>query len=106
MTATLAGLGILLWTHAPELPNLPPHLAWPVLAVLFTLSERFAVHLPLGKETHSLAFSEAPIVLGLFFSTTNDLVVGRLVGAGLALLLLNRGRTGLIKVAFNLANFA
>jgi diguanylate cyclase (GGDEF)-like protein len=105
VTAVLAGLGVFAWWQAPDLPHLHPTLAWPLLAVLFAASERFAVHLPMGRETHSTSFSEVPIVLGLFFASADDLVIGRLVGACALLLVAHRGRDGIIKIAFNLAQF-
>jgi diguanylate cyclase (GGDEF)-like protein len=105
VTAALAGLGVALWWQAPTLPQVGPSLAWPLLAVLFAASERFAVHLPVGRETHSTSFSEVPLVLGLFFASADDLIIGRLVGACALLLVAHRGRQNIIKVAFNLAQF-
>ena len=90
---------------SPAVPCSHPTLTWPLLAVLFAASERFAVHLPVGKETHSTSFSEVPLVLGLFFASANDLIIGRLVGACALLLVAHRGRGNIIKVAFNLAQF-
>ena len=73
--------------------------------MLFAASERFAVHLPVGRETHSTSFSEVPLVLGLFFASADDLIIGRLVGACALLLVAHRGRGNIIKIAFNLAQF-
>src|SRR3954469_18620028 len=105
LTAAMAGVGVLLWWKAPTLPELGTVLSWPLLAVLFAASERFAVHLPVGRETHSTSFSEVPLVLGLFFATADDLIIGRLVGACALLLVAQRGRGSVIKIAFNLAQY-
>jgi diguanylate cyclase (GGDEF)-like protein len=105
VTVVLAGLGALAWWQAPTLPELGSALSWPLLAVLFAASERFAVHLPVGRETHSTSFSEVPLVLGLFFASADDLIIGRLVGASALLLVAHRGRGNIIKIAFNLAQF-
>jgi len=105
VTAALAGLGAFAWWQAPTLPQLGSALSWPLLAGLFAASERFAVHLPVGRETHSTSFSEVPLVLGLFFASADDLIVGRLVGAFALLLVAHRGRGNIIKIAFNLAQF-
>jgi diguanylate cyclase (GGDEF)-like protein len=105
VTVALAGLGLLAWWQAPTLPELGSVLSWPLLAVLFAASERFAVHLPVGRETHSTSFSEVPLVLGLFFASADDLIIGRLVGACALLLVAHRGRGNIIKIAFNLAQF-
>jgi diguanylate cyclase (GGDEF)-like protein len=105
VTAALAGVGAMLWWQAPTLPELGSALSWPLLAVLFAASERFAVHLPVGRETHATSFSEVPLVLGLFFATADDLIIGRLVGACALVLVAHRGRGNIIKIAFNLAQF-
>jgi hypothetical protein len=105
LTVALAGLGAFAWLQAPTLPQVGPALSWPLLAVLFAASERFAVHLPVGRETHSTSFSEVPLVLGLFFASADDLIIGRLVGACALLLVAHRGRGNIIKIAFNLAQF-
>jgi hypothetical protein len=108
VTVVLAGLGAVAWWQASTsspLPELGSWLSWPVLAVLFAASERFAVHLPVGRETHSTSFSEVPLVLGLFFASADHLIIGRLVGASALLLVAHRGRGNIIKIAFNLAQF-
>jgi diguanylate cyclase (GGDEF)-like protein len=105
VTVVLAGVGGVLWWQAPTLPELSAVLSWPLLAVLFAASERFAVHLPVGRDTQSTSFSEVPLVLGLFFATADDLIIGRLVGACALVLVAQRGPGSIIKIAFNLAQF-
>jgi len=99
LSACLAAAGGVLWWRDVPLPELEPHLWWPVVAVLFALSERFAVHLPFGRDNHSLTFDQAPLVLGLFFLPLDELVLAALVGIVFAHAVLNRIPP--IKVAFN-----
>jgi diguanylate cyclase (GGDEF)-like protein len=103
LSAALAGAGALLWWRGLSLPQLPPHIWWPLLAALFCLTERFVVLLPFGRENHTVSFGEAPLVLGLIFVAPNDLVLAALVGTGFTFLVLNRAAP--IKTAFNAANW-
>src|SRR5512134_1402531 len=80
LSAGLAATGLALWWWGPVLPDLDPHLWWPALALLFGLSERFAVHLPFGRDNHSITFSQAPLVLGLFFVDLDQLLLAAFVG--------------------------
>ncbi len=102
LSACLAAAGGVLWWRGVPLPEVQPHLWWPVVAVLFALSERFAVHLPFGRDNHSLTFDQAPLVLGLFFLPLDELVLAALVGILFAYAVLRR--TPPIKVAFNLGS--
>jgi diguanylate cyclase (GGDEF)-like protein len=70
--------------------------------MLFALSERFAVHLPFGRDNHSLTFSQAPLVLGLFFLTGDELMLAAVLGVLFAHAVVNRNPP--IKVAFNVAS--
>jgi diguanylate cyclase (GGDEF)-like protein len=74
-----------------------------LLAVLFCVTERFVVLLPLGRENHTVSFGEAPLVLGLLFLRPDDLILAALVGTGVTFVLLNRAAP--IKAAFNAANW-
>ena len=84
------------------LPELDVPLAWPVLAIFFALSERLAVHLPFGRDNHTLTLDQAPLVIGLFFLPAEQLLLAVVTGI-LALNLLRR-RNQAIKVAFNLGS--
>ena len=86
--------------RAPATPIIP----WWALAIGYALAEAFVVHLSIGRETHSFSLNEIPLVLGLFLSTPGDLLLGQLVGAGLALALFRHNNAQ--KLAFNLASFA
>ena len=81
-----------------------PHLPWWTLAMIFLLAEAYPVHLHFRSETHSLSLSELGIVLGLFLSSPGELILGLACGAACALVLVRRQR--MLKVAFNLAQFA
>ena len=102
LSAGLAATGLALWWWGPVLPDLEPHLWWPALALLFGLSERFAVHLPFGRDNHSITFSQAPLVLGLFFVDLDQLLLAALVGIAGAQVLGYRHSP--IKFAFNTAS--
>ena len=101
VTAALATTGLALWWTDPALPQLDPDLWWPLLVALFALTERYVVHIPFGRDNQSLSFIEAPLLLGLLFASTEELVTGGLLGIGLALALLLRSPP--IKLAFNLS---
>src|SRR5689334_9820729 len=60
-------------------------LPWWGLAIAFFLSEAFVVHLHFRKQAHTLSASEIGLVLGLFLAWPGALLVGQIVGAGLAL---------------------
>ena len=80
VSACLAAAGALLWWRGLSLPGGEPHLWWPAVALGFALSERFAVHLPFGRDTHSLTFSQAPLVVGLFFLSLDELLLATIAG--------------------------
>lgn len=103
LSAGVAAFAALLWWRGQPLPELG-HLWWPLLAVLFALSERFAVHLPFGRDNHSLTFGQAPLVLGLFFVSNDDLLLAALTGSAVVWVVVYRHAP--IKLAFNLASLA
>ncbi len=103
VTVVLATAGALLLLRETKLPELEPHIWWPLLALLFALTERYVVHLPFGGDNHALTFSEAPIVLGLFFASSGDIALACLTGSVVTLALVYRDPP--IKFMFNLACF-
>ena len=82
----------------------PVHLPWPILAVAYLAAETKVILVHFRRETHSFSLSEVPAVIGLFFVSPNEYLLALLVGSGVALLV--TARQSLVKVAFNLANFA
>ena len=85
--------------------GLPPPrtLPWWVLAVGFAVAEFAVVHLKFRRDAHSFSVSEIPLVVGLFFATVPDLVLGMAAGSAIALVLVRRQRG--VKLVFNLAQF-
>jgi diguanylate cyclase (GGDEF)-like protein len=74
---------------------------WLALAAAFAAAELFVVHLHFGREAHSFALAEIPMVMGLFLLPSQELISARLVGLGVALAW--HRRQPLVKLAFNLA---
>jgi len=77
---------------------------WPLLAVAFLAVETKVILVHFRRETHSFSLSEIPAVLGLFFVTPDEYLLAVLVGSAVAMLVTSR--QSIVKVAFNLANFA
>jgi diguanylate cyclase (GGDEF)-like protein len=75
-----------------------------LLAFGFFAAERFVVHLSVRRETRTFSLTEIPLVLGLYFAPPIILVLAQVAGATLALRL--HRRQGLLKLTFNVANFA
>ena len=79
-------------------------LPWPVLALVFYLTETYVVHLQFRKQAHTLSASEIGLTLGLFFVSPVGLLAAQLVGAGVAIIVNRRQKP--IKVWFNLAELS
>jgi len=104
LSGGLAAAGGFLWLRGAALPELGPDVWWPALAALFVVSERFAVHLPFGRDNHSLTFSQWPLLLGLFFLSTDELLLAAVTGMVVVQAVITRNPP--IKVAFNVASVA
>jgi diguanylate cyclase (GGDEF)-like protein len=104
LLAAAALTGYLLHVRHLEPVASPVHIPWPVLALACLLAETKVILVHFRRETHSFSLSEVPAVIGLFFVTPNEYLLAVLVGSGVALLV--TARQSLVKVAFNLANFA
>lgn len=79
-------------------------LPWWLLAVLFFAAELKVVHFQFRRDAHSFSLSEIPLVLGLFFASPTDLLLGQLLGSGAALGIILRQAPA--KLTFNLAQYA
>jgi diguanylate cyclase (GGDEF)-like protein len=79
-------------------------LHWWALAPMFLLAETFVIHLDVRRQAHTVSLAEVPLVLGLFFATPGELLVGQAVGAAVALIAYRRQPW--IKAIFNLGQFA
>ncbi|MDQ3646411.1 MAG: ATP-binding protein [Actinomycetota bacterium] len=107
LNLAIAGAAVVvyyLWVLSAQPLVSPLHLPWWALAVLFAAAEVYVVHVQFRRDAHSLSLSEIPIVLGLFFSSPEELVFAQLLGAALALSLARRQSP--IKLAFNIAHFS
>jgi diguanylate cyclase (GGDEF)-like protein len=74
---------------------------WWGMAGMFLVSQVCVVHFHFRRDAHSFTLSELPVVFGLFFASPTELVLGRLVGAGLALSIVRRQPP--VKLAFNIS---
>ena len=78
--------------------------AFLVVAMLFTFTEAYPIHLHYRGQAHSFSLSDVALVLGLFTLMPAELLASQLLGGLVAVGLLRRQRA--IKAAFNLALYA
>ena len=97
-SALAAAVGTL---HLPTYDQSHPHLAWPVLLVLFSLSQAYGLVLQDQRESRVVFLSEIPFVLALVYSSPTDLIVARVLAPALLYGVIRRIRP--IKLGFNLA---
>lgn len=106
LTAFLWAAGLALYVFAVRdlAPiDAPFQVSWWMLAIAFAMTEVFVAHLKYRRDAQTYSLSEVPLLVGLCFATPAGLVVGRLLGA-LVALTLHRRQAGL-KLAFNLGLF-
>ena len=107
-TALLVFVTVLIWwsviRHISVQVPVPFPMPWPLIALGIYVAEVRVVQVHFRRETHSFSLSEVPSVMGLFLLSPTDYLLAVMVGSGAALLLHNRAP--LIKIAFNLANYA
>jgi diguanylate cyclase (GGDEF)-like protein len=84
-------------------PGVGLHLSWWELALGFAAADILVFHIEINREAHTFSLSEVPFVLGLFFASPDQLIIGRLVGE--ACVLIFNERQNLVKLAFNLSLF-
>jgi diguanylate cyclase (GGDEF)-like protein len=102
--AVLVCVALLLWFFVVRrLPQtwVKLHMPLLLLAAFFCISESWRVYFHFGRSAHSFSLSEITLVLALFFSTPDELVAARLIGAAVGLGLIRRHAP--IKLVFNLA---
>lgn len=92
------------WADLLTSPEPPFRIPFWVLAILFLLAELNVTYVQVRRDGFMFSLSEVPLVLGLFFSTVDALLVAQLVGAGLVLAL--HRRQSPIKLCFNLSHLA
>ncbi len=103
--ACLAGVSIamLVWMGPSTIPH-SLEIPWLLVAGGFFAVEATALHIEVRRQTHSLSLAGFPLLLGILALNPAALVAARLVGGGLALVVVRR-RSGL-KLAWNLSLFA
>lgn len=95
------GVGLLAWAQSSDVwPGYLP-VPWWAIALAFFIVEATALHIEIRRETHSLSLSGIPLLLGLLALNPAVLLMARLLGNGLALVVIRR-RTGL-KLVWNLS---
>jgi diguanylate cyclase (GGDEF)-like protein len=101
----VAGGAVALFLGPIDWPSaiVSPHLPWWSLALGFLVAERCVVHLHFRRSAHSFSLGDIPLVFGLLFSSSHELIIGTLIGTTIVLVL--DRRLPLIKLAFNLAQF-
>jgi diguanylate cyclase (GGDEF)-like protein len=97
----LTGTTLALLVHAyPPQPPHDLHIPWWLLALLFAATEIWVFHIQVGREAQSISISEIPLVLALFYSVPDELLIARIVGPALVLLL--HRRQTLLKSSVNI----
>jgi diguanylate cyclase (GGDEF)-like protein len=106
LNALVAGCAVVLFLGPVNgfAPLAHPHLPLWALALGFFLGERFVVHLHFRRSAHSFSLGDVPLVFGLLFASSSDLVLGGLAGTAVTLML--DRKLPPIKLVFNLAQFA
>ncbi len=102
--AALAVVGYVAVVRWLPTPSRPVEVPWLALAAGFAAAELKTIQVHYRRETHSFSLSEIPAVIGLFFVSPNEYLSAMLVGSGVVLVL--AARQSMVKVAFNIANFA
>jgi signal transduction histidine kinase len=77
---------------------------WWALTAMFCLGEILVVHVQFRRNAYSFSLSEIPLIIGLFASTPQELVLGHVLGSAIALII--HRRQSLLKLMFNLSHFA
>jgi diguanylate cyclase (GGDEF)-like protein len=106
-STSLVALGGFLVLHASQLDAPSGHkfqMPWWLLAGAFVLTERFVVDLDVRKQAQTLAFTEAPLTLGLVLATPTDVIAVR-IAVGIGAIVIFR-RSAAVKVVFNAGLFA
>ncbi len=78
-----------------------PTVSWLLLAALFGVAEVCVLHVQMRGGARTVSLSEAPLVLGLFFTAPPDLVLARLIGPLIVFAIIRR--QSLLKLGVNTA---
>ncbi|MGH8970462.1 MAG: putative bifunctional diguanylate cyclase/phosphodiesterase [Actinomycetes bacterium] len=104
LVTVLALAGTVFWAVIQAVPPEPPlglRIPWWVLALMFAATEIWVFHIQVGREAQSISISEIPLVLALFYSVPEDILIARVVGPALVMLL--HRRQTVLKSAVNIA---
>ena len=101
----LAAALALYLTVAQDAPGLdaPFRLPWWALMALFFTTESTIIRVRYRGQGQALALNELPLVLGLFFSSPPEVLLGLLLGSTIALV--RRRRQSPLQLAFNTSHF-
>src|SRR3954452_4594524 len=104
MTVALAALAVVVGHPFAETAVLARdlRLPWWLLAIGFAATEACVLHIQVKREAQTVSVSELPLVLGLFFASPLELLIGRLIGSA-AILVFHR-RSSALKTTWNLAS--
>ncbi len=101
--ALCAAIGVAIaWAlPAASVSPMGPEVSWVLLALLFGVAEVCVLHVQMRGGARTVSLSEAPLVLGLFFTTPSGLVLARLLGPLVVFVVIRR--QALVKVGVNAA---
>jgi len=97
-------LAVAIWWGAGPVAGAPFTVPWPLMALLFAITEIAVIHLRFQRHAHSFSLSEIPLVVGLHFLSPGFLLVSQIAGTFTALAIKRRQQP--IKLAFNTAQVA
>jgi diguanylate cyclase (GGDEF)-like protein len=107
LNAALAAAAVALYHHVGALPAPVAGIAipWWALALAFAITEISVVHVHFRRSSHTLAFGELPLVVGLLFCSPGQIVLAWVAGAALVLVATPAARVP-VRIVFNLAQLA
>ena len=76
----IIGLGLTFALPEDSISPFGPTVSWLLLAVLFGVAEVCVLHVQMRGGARTVSLSEAPLVLGLFFTVPSGLALARLLG--------------------------
>ncbi len=99
----IAAAGVAIAGFLPQQSASPngPTVSWLLLAALFGIAEISVLHVQMRGGARTVSLSEAPLVLGLFFTAPPNLVLARLVGPLVVFAIIRR--QSLLKLGVNMA---
>lgn len=107
LNVVLASLAaVIFFTAVRYLDPLNTEVRFPLLGVaaLFLFGEIMVVHLQFRRDAYTFSLAEMALVLSLYFAEPTHVVIGQVIGSGIALLVIRR--QSLLKSAFNVAHYA